>query len=52
MLPTKVLEALRQSSWAHLLWEVAVRNGVVWPVGVVLMSKKQLTVKVGEDFKL
>ena len=50
--PTKVLEALRQSSWAHLVWEVAVKKDVVWPIGVVLVSKKQLTVKVGEDFKL
>ena len=48
----KIHSAVKQSSSAQLLWEVSVKDGKVWPGAVLLMSKKQLSIKVGEVFQL
>jgi len=48
----KVLEAIRASTQAHLLWEVVTKEGRVWPEALLLVSKKQLTLKVGESLQL
>eukprot|EP00969_Alexandrium_andersonii_P208988 9230131-Alexandrium_andersonii.AAC.1 len=38
---TKVQHAVQGSSTAQCLWEVMVQDGKVWPVAVLLMTKKQ-----------
>ena len=48
----KIHSAVHESSSAQLLWEVSVKEGKVWPGAVLLMSKKQLSIKVGEVFQL
>ena len=48
----KVQQAIQGSTLVQCVWEVKVQEGKIWPVAVLLMTKKQLTVKLGEALEV
>ena len=48
----KVHAALTGSANAHLVWEITHKEGKIWPKSLVIMTKKQLSLKAGENFQL